>query len=271
METTEKATHESIHLWAPVIKGNDGKYIAVLSDDSVDRDDEIVSKAALQQVMAHDGYTAILLNHKNDVLLQIGEWTNKRLEVINGHTAYVAEPKFYLSNPNAQIIKGCLDEGAQYGISIGAIVKNSEYVDKGGKKYKSFTELELLEASFVAIPSNRHGMAMAVAKMYNEAHTEEKKMTEETIVEKTFTQKDIDEVTTKAKTDFETLEASKVELQKQFDAAVMEKTVLETKIKELEELKVLKGNMETVELSDNKNHAQVEKECESGALPVVTK
>ncbi len=35
-----------------------------------------------------------------------------------------------------------------------------------GVKRTVYTVLELLEASFVAIPSNRHGQAMAVAKMF---------------------------------------------------------------------------------------------------------
>ncbi len=44
---------------------------------------------------------------------------------------------------------------------------------------KEFTGLELLEASFVAIPSNRHGQAMAMAKMLKSSKVN--KMTEEEI------------------------------------------------------------------------------------------
>ena len=76
----DKSTHERIELWQPVIKTSNGKYIAVLSDDSLDRDDEIVGKQALKGIMDNDGYTAMLLNHKNDVMGQIGEWVNKRIE-----------------------------------------------------------------------------------------------------------------------------------------------------------------------------------------------
>jgi len=100
----DKSTHgfEELTLWQPVVKSNEGKYIAILSDTSIDRDDEIIGKDALQSIIDNDGYTAILVNHENKIQNQIGEWVNKRLETIGEHTALVAEPKFYLSNPQAK-------------------------------------------------------------------------------------------------------------------------------------------------------------------------
>jgi len=178
----DKSTHgfEELTLWQPVVKSNEGKYIAVLSDNSVDRDDEIIGKEALQGILDNDGYTAILLNHENKIQNQIGEWINKRLETIGEHTALVAEPKFYLSNPQAKMIKGMLDDGAKMGISIGAIPTGAvEKKCADGRTRKEFTGLELLEASFVAIPSNRHGQAMAMAKMLKSSKVN--KMTEEEI------------------------------------------------------------------------------------------
>ena len=178
----DKSTHgfEQITLWQPVVKSNEGKYIAVLSDTSIDRDDEIIGKDALQSIIDNDGYTAILLNHENKIQNQIGEWINKRLETIGEHTALVAEPKFYLSNPMGKMIKDMLDEGAKMGISIGAIPTGAiEKRCSDGKTRKEFTGLELLEASFVAIPSNRHGQALAVAKMLKSSKVN--KMTEEEI------------------------------------------------------------------------------------------
>ena len=175
----EKSTHgfEERTLWQPLVKSNDGKYVAILSDNSVDRDDEIIGKKALQSILDNDGYTAILVDHENKIKNQIGEWVNKRLETIGEHTALVAEPKFYLSNPQAKMIKGMLDDGAKMGISIGAIPTGAiEKKCADGKTRKEFTGLELLEASFVAIPSNRHGQAMAVAKMLK---SQENKMAEE--------------------------------------------------------------------------------------------
>ena len=295
-EPISKATHEMIHLWQPVIKNKDGNYIAVLSDDSLDRDDEFVGKSALQDIMNYDGYTAILLNHKNDVLMQIGHWTNKRLEEAGGYTAFVAEPKFYMSNPNAQIIKGCMDEGAEYGVSIGAIPKSWDMVEKNGMKYKRYTKLELLEASFVAIPSNRHGRALAVAKMFGtdkpqeeqpqdktnkDIKQEETKMSDNTTqepIEKTFTQKEFDTEMTKLKElnddVSKQLELSKTELAKAKDDLAKLNSDKELIVKEFEELKkmsVMKGDMTTVENGDNSDNKDLQKAISEGQLPIVNK
>ena len=295
-EPISKATHEMIHLWQPVIKNKDGNYIAVLSDDSLDRDDEFVGKSALQDIMNYDGYTAILLNHKNDVLMQIGHWTNKRLEEAGGYTAFVAEPKFYMSNPNAQIIKGCMDEGAVYGVSIGAIPKSWDMVEKNGMKYKRYTKLELLEASFVAIPSNRHGRALAVAKMFGTDNTEtdktetktnkdikqeETKMADNATqepIEKTFTQKEFDTEMTKLKElnddVSKQLELSKTELAKAKDDLAKLNSDKELIVKEFEELKkmsVMKGDMTSVENGDNSDNKDLQKAISEGQLPIVNK
>lgn len=181
---TSKATHTSFNreLFAPVMKECEGKYIAILSDTSVDRDGEMMGKSALMKVESDIDYIAGLIDHDNKVLNQVCQWVNKRIVKLNDHTVLVAEPKFFMSNPNAVIIKGMLDEGAQIGISIGAIVKDYKDETYEGKTMRTFTDIELLEASFVAIPSNRHGKAMAVAKSY--------KLNEEKKVE--ITQKDID-------------------------------------------------------------------------------
>jgi hypothetical protein len=180
-KSTTNSTPERIELFQALTKTHEGKYLAVLSDDSVDRDGEIVSSEALEGVLASDsGTTAILLNHENKIENLIGEWTNKRLVDIGGHKSLVAEPKFYLSNPKAVMIKGMLDEGAQCGISIGAMVKKCEQRKVASKTVNVYTELELLEASFVAIPSNRHGMAMmAMAKSFGKKLDEETQMAEQ--------------------------------------------------------------------------------------------
>lgn len=197
-ETIDKSTTEvsveKVELFQTLSKSMDGKYIAVLSDDSMDRDGEIVSRKALEKVCGDKkGKTAILLDHENKIENLIGEWTNKRIEDIDGHSALVAEPKFYLSNPKAQAIKGLLDDGAHCGISIGAIVKDRETQKINGKATNVYTDLELVEASFVAIPSNRHGAAMAMAKKFEKKLTEETQMTEE----KTYTEKEYDELSEK--------------------------------------------------------------------------
>ena len=250
-KSTTESTVEKIELFQSLIKSSTGKYLAILSDDSIDRDGEIVSKAALQKVCGDNkGKTAILLNHENKIENLIGEWTNKRLEQIGEHTALVAEPKFYLSNPSAKMIKGLLDDGAECGISIGAIVKDRKTEKINGKSVNVYTDLELIEASFVAIPSNRHGMAMAMAKKF------EKKLYEETqMEEKIYTEKEyLDLETSKASVDAE-LEKSQervTELEKELtevEPEVAEEPEAEKDIsidvsKEIEDLKVKNTQLE---------------------------
>lgn len=222
MKTT-KATHEPFktELFAPIMKESEGNYIAVLSDTSVDRDGERVGKSALQNSELLSGYTAGLIDHENKVLNQVCSWENKRIVDIDGHTALVAEPKFFLSNPNAKAIKGMLDEGAEIGISIGAIVKNYEDQKVSGKSVRTFTEMELLEASFVAIPSNKHGRAMAVAKSFN---PKVKQMEQE------FTQKDVDSAVEKKVE--EATKALEVDFKKQLESKDSEISELSKSLEE---------------------------------------
>ena len=238
----EKATHdgERIELFQSMTKSADGKYFAVLSDNSIDRDQEIIGKQALQGIMDNDGYTAILTDHENKIENQIGEWTNKRLETIGEHTALVAEPKFYLSNPKAKMIKGMLDEGAQLGISIGAIPISAVEKKVGDKTYKEYTGLELLEASFVAIPSNRHGRAMAVAKLFNTNKSLEKTMETKTMIDEL--QKKYDDLE-KTLLDKETANSDLVKTFEEYKVA--KKAEIAKLAKEVEEVTAAKVEAET--------------------------
>jgi flagellar biosynthesis GTPase FlhF len=211
-KSTVNSTPEKIELFQALTKSTNGKYLAVLSDTSIDRDGEIVSAEALEGVIKSDGgQTAILLNHENNIENLIGHWTNKRLVDIDGHKSLVAEPEFFLSNPKAQMIKGMLDEGAQCGISIGAMV----------------TELELLEASFVAIPSNRHGMAMmAMAKKFGKKLDEETQMAEETT--KTYSEEEFSAVLAEKSVAEERI----VQLEKDLEEAKAEPEVAEEAVAE---------------------------------------
>lgn len=168
MNNMQKSTHDAdrIYMFQTLMKDTDGDYIAVLSDDSIDRYGEIVGKKALEGIKDDVGYIAALTDHTNSVDNLIGEWVDRRVETREGHTALVARPKFYMSNPKAQMIKGMLDEGAQVGVSIGARVvdKIEEKID--GVKRTVYTALELLEASFVAIPANKYSQAMKMARSF---------------------------------------------------------------------------------------------------------
>lgn len=174
---------KKIELFQLLTKTEKG-FRATLSDTSVDRDGEVVGEEALSKAFkSKEDCTPILVNHENKIENLIGEWTEKQLIKVNGHTALVATPKFYLSNPKAQLIKGLLDDGAECGISIGAIVNKSETRKINGVDTKVFTDIELLEASFVAIPSNRHGKAVAIAKSFEPTGDNMKKDHEEPAVE----------------------------------------------------------------------------------------
>lgn len=169
MDTVTKSTHETykVDLFAALIKSADGKYLAILSDDSVDRSDEIVSYDALKTIGDNFGYVAGLINHDNDAMGQVCKWINAQVVRLGVNNALVAQPHFFLSNPRAKILKDMLDEGAEHGISIGAIVHDYEDVKKkDGTSRRVYKKLELIEASFVGIPCNSHAKIIHVGKEY---------------------------------------------------------------------------------------------------------
>lgn len=148
-----------------LIKTADGKYKVILSDDSIDREEEIVGKSFLESAL--DSKVVGLINHKNDVLGMLCEWTDKQIVKRKGHNTLIATPKWFDSNPNTTVIKGMLEEGANIGLSIGAIPKEHDTVKIEDKEYKRWTNGEILEASFVAIAANKHAQIQAVAKQLN--------------------------------------------------------------------------------------------------------
>lgn len=279
----EKSTHAGYRteLFMPIMQSAEGKYIAVLSDDSTDRDDEYVSKGCIYEMAQDDEYLAAMCNHSNDVFMMVADWRNKRVEEIDGHTALIAEPYFYKSNPNAKIIMGMLDEGAKPGISIGAMVKN--YDEVNGKRM--YTELEIVEASFVGIPSNRHGRAMAVAKSFGKSIKIKSKEIGGSTMEKEFTQKDVDSAIEKkvdeVKKDFEKqLETKEAEITKLNDSlkeAEKEKEAELEKAKQLEE-ELEKAKQVAIEKQNfasqggepkPEDAVDVEKEFKEGKIPVM--
>lgn len=258
-DNIQKGTHDEYktELFMPIMKGCKGKYMAVLSDNSMDRDEESLSKGCIEKLGQDNGYVAALCNHNNDVFMQVAEWVNRGVKEIDGHLALIAEPKFFMSNPNAKIIKGMLDDGAKIGISIGAMVKTYDEDTQGNR---IFTELELLEASFVAIPSNRHGRAMAVAKSFS--HDKNKKIKEASTMEKEFTQKDLDSAIDKK------VEEMKLNMSKQ-------KTELEEVTKKLEtkdsELKELQKSMETKQKLFDEEKVKLSEEVEKAKKVAIEK
>lgn len=292
----EKSTHvDKITLYQPLVKNSEGKYLAILSDDSIDRQGELMSKEAFQDILKADGYTAILFDHENKIMNQVGEWVNKRIEVIDGHHTLIAEPKFYQSNPNAKILQGMLDEGAKMGVSIGALPKKWVQKTIDGVKRTVYTSLELLEASFVAIPANKHGMATAISKMMKtNQQTEEQPMDDEltkkfesekadlqksistlteekSALEKNYT--DAKEQLDKALSTNKELEKSIADLKKDHDQelkkATEEKAELEKSLETEKKKALYKGNQ--FQELDEKEKDSIGKSLEEGQVPVLTR
>jgi hypothetical protein len=253
----DKMLNKKIELFQPLIKIDKGgkvTYEAVLSDDSTDRDDEIVGSKALKKIEQDNNFIVGLIDHENKVFNQVCEWTNKRCERRKGHTAFIAEPKFFLSNPKAQVLKGMLDEGASFGVSIGAIVKDYEMKEVDGSEKRVFTNLEVVEASFVAVPANSHARIMAVAKMFG--NKEAKKMSD-----KTYSEKEFKEVADKVKG----LEKDISESKENLDKAIKEKEALDKQVADLKE-KSEKIDALEKEIKEHKEKAEklpaIEKELE---------
>ena len=168
-------------LFMPLIKSGSEKYLAVLSDNSIDRDNEIVSKSFLSKFADDSIYLPALIDHENKTLNNVAKWVNKRMAKVNGHDAFVAEPQWFLSNPNAVTVKGMLDDGAELGVSIGASVTKWSNKKIGEKEYRQFDEGEMLEASFTPIPANKNARALAVAKSFNTGDLKMEEIKEESI------------------------------------------------------------------------------------------
>ena len=161
-----------IKLWMPLQKSHSGDFVGILSDNSIDRDGEFMSKQLLQSWVANKTPLPMLANHENKLEKLIGGWHEKELVSKNGHSAMKAKPFFLESNPLGVQAKAMVEEalakGLGIGISIGAIPKG-DMIEKevDGKKYKGYTEAEILEATIVPIQSNRNASFSAVAKSFD--------------------------------------------------------------------------------------------------------
>lgn len=188
---------ETIKLWMPVTKDPDsGEYLAALSDTSLDRDEESMSKELIKDWAKYKSLKA-LANHENKMQSWIGGWNNLTAKEKGDHAALFAKPWFFSkeANPLAAQIKKQVDEalakGEKPGISVGAIVHDYEMRKVNGKEVRVFTRGELLEATWVPIQSNRNASYGHIAKQFDMAKSYNKKTGVQTM-EKEFTQKDID-------------------------------------------------------------------------------
>jgi len=178
---------EKIKAWMPVTKGLNGDFVGILSDSSMDRDNEFMSKELVQKWASDNKVLKALANHENKMQSWVGGWDNLKSVEKGTHSALVANPWFFSkeANPLAAQIKNQVEEaiekGLNPGISIGAIPLASENREIKGKMYKVFTDAELVEATWVPIQSNRNASFGHVAKGFDLDVTEEIKMSEEII------------------------------------------------------------------------------------------
>lgn len=181
MDTFEKRT-----LWMPITKLTDGSFSAILSDTSIDRDDELMSKGLINK-WAKNATLPMLANHENKMEKWIGGWKEFKAIMKGEHSALQAKPMFFSKEANplsAQVqkqVEEALEMGLNPGISIGAIPKGFEEVKIEGKTYKQWTDAELLEGTLVPIQSNRNATYGHIAKQFELDMIEKPKDVEECV------------------------------------------------------------------------------------------
>lgn len=171
------------------MKSENGNFVGILSDTSLDRDEEFMTKELLTSWASNDNSLPMLANHENKMEKFIGGWKNKKVVSKNGHNALTAEPFFFSKEAcplAAQIkkqVEEALDNGMAVGISIGAIPH--EFIEKkcsDGKRRKGFSKGEIVEATIVPVQSNRNANFAAIAKGFDlEVNKEVINMAEEVV------------------------------------------------------------------------------------------
>ena len=191
MSSENTLLNKKIDLFMPVQKSSGGSLVGILSDTSMDRDEEFIGKKLLESwAKKMDGLHA-LADHDNQMSKWVGGWTDLKTITKNGHTALVGTPWFFTkeANPLANSIRLQVEEslakGLNAGISISAIVKGVKDVELNGKSHRQYTDGELLEATWVPIQSNRNANYGHIAKQFgltdNKTLNKEENTMEETV------------------------------------------------------------------------------------------
>ena len=166
-------TDNILKLWMPVNKDIDGSFVGILSDTSMDRDEEFMSKELLDDWATNKAVLPALANHENRMEKLVGGWTDLKVVTKNGHSALVAKPFFFSKEANPlsyqikKLVEESLERGLNVGISIGAIPKAQIEKNIDGKNYTVYTKAELLEATWVPIQSNRNASFGHIAKQFD--------------------------------------------------------------------------------------------------------
>jgi hypothetical protein len=169
---------DNIKLWMPVTKSMDGRFHAILSDTSIDRDEEMIGAECIKDWAKNKSLPA-LINHENKMEKLIGGWEEINYLENGEHTALVANPWFFpvevcpFADEMRKKIEYSSEKGLNVGISIQAIPTDHIMKKIGDKTYKVWTKAELVEATWVPIQSNRNATYIKMAKSF-EINKEEK-------------------------------------------------------------------------------------------------
>ena len=160
----------------PILKkdfGDETKISAILSDDSLDRDDEMMHKELIKS-WAETKSLPALMDHNNSMDSYHADWENIRYVENGSNGALMADPKPF-PTARGKELSIQLEHGKNIGVSISAIPLAHEFIEKEydgeKKKIKVYTKAKILEASFIPIQSNEHARAMRIAKGFN-IHTD---------------------------------------------------------------------------------------------------
>ena len=167
-----------IKLWMPVEKSFDGKFHAILSDTSIDRDEEMMSPELIK-AWANSKALPATVNHENKMEKLVGGWENISYIQNGDNIALLAEPLFFPAEVSLEAdelrkkIEYASSNGLNVGVSISAIPHDHITKKIGDKNYKVWTDAEIIEATWVPIQSNRNATYIGMAKSFN-LHSEEK-------------------------------------------------------------------------------------------------
>jgi hypothetical protein len=154
----------------------DGVITATLSTEAEDRDGDII-RASAWQLDHFNKHPVLISDHNYAIRSVVGEWKNVHVK----GDRLVGEPHFFAGKGNPDADWGYeLAKMGKAAFSVGFVPIEDEPRGKGvgGREYK---QVELLECSIVAIPSNREALQLAaksvkagpVADIVNELLTEE--------------------------------------------------------------------------------------------------
>lgn len=275
-------TSDVMKLFMPVVKQADGKFLGILSDTSIDRDDEMMSPALLRDWARMNKTLPALVNHENKMEKLVGGWKNLRVVEKNGRVALMAEPFFFSKEANplaAQVekqVNEALANGMNVGISIGARAFDSETVMTEDKAMRMYTKAELLEATWVPIQSNPMASFGHVAKSYG-VDIEVHKMAEEQMEQAPVEEAVVEEAAPVEAPEAEEAKAEPVESEEVAEEAAEEvaEEVVEEAAEEAEKATIASLQKEVAELrkelKEYKEHAVLKATVEPHGVEKVQK